>query len=196
MLLRGFAKGIPTKWLTDEMDLAYPSVLKRRHRIQEAVQNGERVGLPERCPEGPEEDSEEDSEEEAESSDQEVEVDEMYQHAGEKKGIRTWIPMIRPARGQISSADEERMRMTASQLSGWSLARPDRPASRFVPTQQLQRSRRSLRKRPGKRRSFTPMKTARTSGLKMTRNRANGWRSTTPPVGPPTGMGTEFGRYT
>jgi hypothetical protein len=81
MLLRGFAKGIPTKWLTDEMELAYPSVLKRRHRIQEAVQNGERIGLPEGR-------SEERSEERsaAESSDQEVEVDEMYQHAGEKRG--------------------------------------------------------------------------------------------------------------
>lgn len=89
MLLRGFAKGIPTKWLTDEMELAYPSVLKRRHRIQEAVQNGERVGLPEGLPEGLQErrpeGPEEDSEEEAESSDQEVEVDEMYQHAGEKR---------------------------------------------------------------------------------------------------------------
>ena len=46
MLLRGFAKGVPTKWLTDEMDLAYPSVLKRRHRIQEAVREEERVGFP------------------------------------------------------------------------------------------------------------------------------------------------------
>lgn len=82
VLLRGFAKGIPTKWLTDETDLAYPSVLKRRRRIQESVQNGERVGLPENRPEGPEEDSEEG----AEPSDQEVEVDEMYQHAGEKGG--------------------------------------------------------------------------------------------------------------
>ncbi len=27
MLLRGFAKGVPTKQLTDEMDLAYPSRL-------------------------------------------------------------------------------------------------------------------------------------------------------------------------
>jgi transposase-like protein len=48
MPLRGFAKGMPTKWLTDEMDLAYPSVLDRRHRIQRAVQEGERqnkIGL-------------------------------------------------------------------------------------------------------------------------------------------------------
>ena len=51
MLLRGFAKGLPTKWLTDEMDLASPSVLKRRHRIQKAVQEGERVGLPGEAPE-------------------------------------------------------------------------------------------------------------------------------------------------
>ena len=42
MLLRGFAKGMPTKWLIDEMDLAYPSVLERRHRIQEAAGRGER----------------------------------------------------------------------------------------------------------------------------------------------------------
>jgi len=48
MLLRGFAKGVPTKHLADEMDLAYPSVLKRRHRIQKALQQGERVGLPAR----------------------------------------------------------------------------------------------------------------------------------------------------
>ena len=46
MLLRGFAKGVPTKHLTDEMDLAYPSVLKRRHRIQEAVGQRERTQLP------------------------------------------------------------------------------------------------------------------------------------------------------
>ena len=72
MLLRGFAKGLPTKWLTDEMDLAYPSVLKRRHRIQEAVREEERVGLPGEAPEG-------------ELPDPEVEADEMYQNAGEKR---------------------------------------------------------------------------------------------------------------
>jgi hypothetical protein len=72
MLLRGFAKGVPTKHLTDEMDLAYPSVLKRRHRIQEAVQQGERVGLPG----GTTEDG---------LPDPEVEADEMYQNAGEKR---------------------------------------------------------------------------------------------------------------
>ena len=77
MLLRGFAKGVPTKWLTDEMDLAYPSVLDRRHRIQEAVRQGERVGLPGEAPEDGLPDSE-------------VEADEMYHAeisagAGEKR---------------------------------------------------------------------------------------------------------------
>jgi transposase-like protein len=71
MLLRGFAKGVPTRHLTDEMDLAYPSVLKRRHRIQEAVGQGERVGLPSEAPED-------------ELPDSEVEADEMYQNAGKK----------------------------------------------------------------------------------------------------------------
>jgi hypothetical protein len=70
MLLRGFAKGVPTGHPTDEMDLAYPSVLKRRHRIQEAVDRGERVGLP--------------GETSDELPDPKVEADEMYQNAGEK----------------------------------------------------------------------------------------------------------------
>ncbi len=71
MLLRGFAKGVPTKHLTEEMGLAYPSVLKRRHRIQEAVQQGERVGLPGKAPGD-------------RLPDPEVEADKMYQNAGEK----------------------------------------------------------------------------------------------------------------
>lgn len=71
MLLRGFAKGMPTKWLTDEMGLAYPSVLDRRHRVQEAVENGERVGLPGEVPEDG-------------LPDPEVEADEM-QKCGEKR---------------------------------------------------------------------------------------------------------------
>ena len=71
MLLRGFAKGVPTKHLTDEMDLAYPTVLKRPRSIQEAVQQGERTRLPGEAPkEG--------------LPDSEVEADEMYQNAGEK----------------------------------------------------------------------------------------------------------------
>ena len=77
MLLRGFAKGVPTKHLTDEMDLAYPSVLKRRHRIQEAVQQGEQVGLPG----GALEHELPDPEVEAD----EMYQDEMYQNAGEKR---------------------------------------------------------------------------------------------------------------
>ncbi|MCS4157961.1 hypothetical protein [Salinibacter ruber] len=76
MLLRGFAKGMPTKWLTDETNLASPSVLDRRHRIQAAVQKGERVGLP---GEAPEDGASEDG-----LPDPEVEADEMYQNAGEK----------------------------------------------------------------------------------------------------------------
>ena len=76
MLLRGFAKGVPTKHLTDEMDLAYPSVLKRRHRIQEAVQQGEQVGLPG----GALEHELPDPEVEAD----EMYQDEMYQNAGKK----------------------------------------------------------------------------------------------------------------
>jgi len=72
MLLRGFAKGVPTGHQTDEMDLAYPSVLKRPRSIQEAVQQGERVGLPGEAPgDG--------------LPDSEVEADEMYQNAGEKR---------------------------------------------------------------------------------------------------------------
>ena len=54
------------------MDLAYPSVLKRRHRIQKAVQEGERVGLPGEAPEDG-------------VPDLEVEADEMYQNAREKR---------------------------------------------------------------------------------------------------------------
>jgi len=70
-----FAKGVPTKQLTDEMELAYPSVLKRRYRIQEAVQQGKRVGLPGEAPEEGLPDSK-------------VEVDETYQNAEEKRKPR------------------------------------------------------------------------------------------------------------
>ncbi len=71
MLLRGFAKGVPTGHQTDEMDLAYPSVLKRPRSIQEAVQQGERIRLPGGAPEDG-------------LPDPEIEADEMYQNAGEK----------------------------------------------------------------------------------------------------------------
>ncbi|WP_259066366.1 hypothetical protein [Salinibacter ruber] len=49
--------------------MAYPSVLKRRHRIQEAVQQGGRTRLPSKAPEDG-------------LPDPEVEADEMYQNAG------------------------------------------------------------------------------------------------------------------
>jgi len=71
MLLRGFAK-VPTKHLTDEMDLVYPSVLERRPRIQKAVQQGGQVGLSGEAPED-------------ELPDPEVEADEMYQNAGKRQ---------------------------------------------------------------------------------------------------------------
>lgn len=63
---------MPIKWLTDEMNLAYPSVLDRRHRIQEAVRQGERVGLPSDAPDDG-------------LPDPEVEADEMYQNAGKRR---------------------------------------------------------------------------------------------------------------
>jgi transposase-like protein len=80
MLLRGFAKG--GQHLTNEMDLAYSSVLKRRHRIQEAVQQGERGGLPGRAPKDG-------------LPDPEVEADEMYQNTG-KKGNLHRNPILPP----------------------------------------------------------------------------------------------------
>jgi len=103
MLLRGFAKGVPTKHLTDEMDLAYPSVLKRRHRIQESSDEGEQIGLPGEAPEEG-------------LPDPEVESDEMYQNAG-KKVIRTWIQMILLAEGLTSREDEGPTRTTG--LPSW-----------------------------------------------------------------------------
>ncbi|MCS3637476.1 hypothetical protein GGP52_000425 [Salinibacter ruber] len=72
MLLRGFAKGVPTGHQTDEMDLAYLSVLKRPRSIQEAAGQRERTRLPGEAPgDG--------------LLDPEVEADEMYQSAGEKR---------------------------------------------------------------------------------------------------------------
>jgi hypothetical protein len=91
MLLRGFAKGVPTKWLTDEMDPAYPPVLKRRHRTQEAVQREGQVGLP--------------GEALGELPDSKVEADERYQNAGEK-GSRIPIRMTRRVGGQTNREDE------------------------------------------------------------------------------------------
>ena len=125
MLLRGFAKGMPTKWLTDEMGLAYPSVLKRRHRIQEAAGRGERVGPPGEAPEdgGP---------------DPEVEADEMY-HAeisagAGKKAIRTDPRMIPHAVGRTNSAVEGPTRTTALRSWGWSAAKLGGSVSEFAGT--------------------------------------------------------------
>jgi len=91
MLLRGFAKGVPTLQLTDEMDVDYGTVLKRRHRIQEAVAQGQPTGLPDIDPDD-EEDDEEDNEGADEEKDDEeeprgdvVEVDETYVNAGKKR---------------------------------------------------------------------------------------------------------------
>jgi transposase-like protein len=87
MLLRGFAKGVPTLQLTDEMDLDYGTVLKRRHRIQEAVAQGEPTGLPD-IDTDDEEDNEGADEEENDEEEQRgdiVEVDETYVNAGEKR---------------------------------------------------------------------------------------------------------------
>lgn len=63
LMLRGFAKGVPTQMLADELELDYGTVLKWRHRLQEqALVPTEEETLP----------------------DEQVEADEMYQNAGEK----------------------------------------------------------------------------------------------------------------
>lgn len=63
LVLRGIAQGVPTLHLAEELGLDYSTLLDRRHRLQEQALCGERVGLPDR----------------------EVEADEMYQNAGEKR---------------------------------------------------------------------------------------------------------------
>ena len=64
MVLRGFAQGVPTLHLAQELSLDYSTLLDRRHRLQGlALQNRDRTALP----------------------DEEVEADEMYQNAGEKR---------------------------------------------------------------------------------------------------------------
>jgi len=63
LLLRGFAQGIPTLQLAEELELDYSTLLERRHRIQHlALENKPIAPLP----------------------DDETEADEMYQNAGEK----------------------------------------------------------------------------------------------------------------
>lgn len=63
MILRGFAQGVPTKQLAEELGLDYSKLLKRRHQIQ-------RLAL-ENKPTDP-------------LSDDQTEADELYQNAGEK----------------------------------------------------------------------------------------------------------------
>lgn len=93
MLLRGFAKGVPTLQLTDEMDLDYGTVLKRRHRIQEAVAQGEPTGLPDidtdddegNEREGNEGEDDKGEDDEDKTRREAVEVDETYVNAGKKR---------------------------------------------------------------------------------------------------------------
>ena len=64
MVLRGFTQGVPTLHLALELSLDYSTLLERRHRLQALVlQNCDKAPLP----------------------DQEVEADELYQNAGEKR---------------------------------------------------------------------------------------------------------------
>ncbi len=80
------------------MDLAYPSVLKRCHRIWKADGQEERIGLPggvskNRLP------------------DPEIEADEMYQNAWENP-ISNGIRMILPAGEPINLEDAALARAT------------------------------------------------------------------------------------
>lgn len=63
LVLRGFAQGVPTLHLADELDLDYSTLLDRRHRLQQQALDQHRAALP----------------------DSEVEADEMFQNVGEKK---------------------------------------------------------------------------------------------------------------
>lgn len=63
LIMRGFAQGVPTLQLADELELDYGKLLKWRHRIQE-------LGM-EKLPKEP-------------LVDDQTEADEMYQNAGEK----------------------------------------------------------------------------------------------------------------
>jgi transposase-like protein len=67
MILRGFAQGVPTQHLSDELDLDYSMLLEWRHRLQASALEGRaREKL----------------------SDAEAEADEMFQNAGEKGQTR------------------------------------------------------------------------------------------------------------
>lgn len=64
MVLRGFARGVPTLHLAQELSLDSSTLLDRRRRLQGlALQNCDKTVLPNR----------------------EVEADEMYQNAEEKR---------------------------------------------------------------------------------------------------------------
>lgn len=63
MILRGFAQGVPTQHLADELELDYSMLLEWRHRLQESALAS---GAP------------------AKLADPEAEADEMFQNAGEK----------------------------------------------------------------------------------------------------------------
>lgn len=76
MVLRGIAKGVSTQALADELDRDYSTLLDRRHRIQQAIREGESAGLP--AEEGTVPSNEE-------LADGVLETDLMYQNAGEKR---------------------------------------------------------------------------------------------------------------
>jgi transposase-like protein len=63
MILRGFAQGVPTQHLADELGLDYSMLLEWRHRLQESALD---THLPGKL------------------SDPEAEADELFQNAGEK----------------------------------------------------------------------------------------------------------------
>ena len=73
LILRGFAQGVPTQHLADELDLDYSMLLTWRHRLQASALEG-RAG-------------EKLSDAEAEA-DAKAEADEMVQNAGEKGQTR------------------------------------------------------------------------------------------------------------
>lgn len=65
-ILRGFLKGEPTKHMAEELDIDRGNLLRHRHQMQERA---ELARFKEAFP------------------DEVVETDEMYQNAGEKRGI-------------------------------------------------------------------------------------------------------------
>jgi hypothetical protein len=196
MLLRGFAKGVPTGHQTDEMDLAYLSVLKRRHRIQEAVQQEERVGLPGEAPQdGPQDGTPEDG-----LPDPEVEADEMYRaeisaDAGENP-IRTGIRMIRPAKEPTKPSGGALTRTTGLRSWGWLAAKPGRPASGSVSTRRKKPFGGQLLEERLKRPASLPTGTAPVCGWKTRRSPKPAMPSTTLNAGPPAKMEMAFGRFT